>query len=75
MKTISETMVFWLVLCLGVAILAYVMRSMPVSIVSSIGFCVASFQIYEEEADMFILAMLWMIAFTLPFAVERKRTR
>ena len=72
---ITETMVMWLVLCVAVAILAYLMRSFPVAVVSSIGFFISSLKIYQEEADFFLMAMLWVVAFTLPFAVDKKKLR
>lgn len=70
---ILETFVIWLILCSVVALLAYMMRSPPVAIVASIGFVIAGMEYYLDENDLFILGMLWMIGFVLPFAVTRKK--
>lgn len=72
---LTETLVFWLVLCVGVAILAYISRSLPIACVSSFGFIIAGMQYYTEDPDIFVLGMLWAIALFLPLAISKKDIR
>lgn len=45
------------------------MRSFPVSIVSSFGLAITGMRYYQDDPDLFVLAMLIMLAFAFPMAV------
>lgn len=45
------------------------MRSFPVSIVSSFGLAITGMRYYQDDPDLFVLAMLLMMAFAFPMAV------
>lgn len=70
-----ETLAMWLMLSVGVAILAWAMRSFPVAVVSSFGFVITGLQYFHDENDFFVLAMMIMIAFTFPMAIRSKGRR
>ena len=67
---IPETLMVWALLVLSVAVLAWFMRSFPVSVVSSFGCFILGMKYYQDvEPDLFVLAMTIMLAFALPMAV------
>lgn len=75
-ETISETLLIWVILSVAVAIVAWVMRSFPVSIVSSFGMFISGMKYYQDEnPDLFVLGMAIMLAFAVPMAVAGRRSR
>lgn len=67
-----ETFAMWLILCGVIAIIAFKMRSFPVATISSFGFLIAGMKWYQEESDLFVLAMLIGLALILPVAAGRE---
>lgn len=70
-----ETLAIWLILCLAVFIIAWIMRSMPISIVSSFGLIITGCKYYLDDPDLFVLAMMFMLAFSLPFVVQSRNNK
>lgn len=70
-------MLIWFALCIAVAFVSWIMRSFPVSIVSSFGLVISGFKYYMDESqDLFVLGMLIMLAFAVPMAVAgRNKSR
>lgn len=65
-----------MILSVAVAIVAWVMRSFPVSIVSSFGMFISGMKYYQDEnPDLFVLGMAIMLAFAVPMAVAGRRSR
>lgn len=65
-----------MILSVAVAIVAWVMRSFPVSIVSSFGMFISGAKYYlDEQPDLFVLGMAIMLAFAVPMAVAGRRSR
>lgn len=64
-----ETFALWLGLCAVLALIAFKIRNMPIAMVSSLGLVIAGMRWYQDEADLFVLGMLWAIALVLPVSV------
>lgn len=61
---IGEMMILAMLLCVGLAIIAYVMRMWPITFISSMGWVIISMQIYDEYEDMLVVGLILMLAFS-----------
>lgn len=59
---IGEMMILAMLLCLGLEILAYIMRMWPVSFISSMGWVIISLQLYQESEDLLVTGLILVLA-------------
>jgi hypothetical protein len=59
---ISEGLIIACVVCVGLTILAYKMRSLPVMFISSIGYLICGLQIFQQTTEILPLILLLMFA-------------
>ena len=64
-----ETFALWLILCAGIAIVAFKTRNLPTAMISSFGFMIAGMKWYADEGDLFVMGMLIALALVLPVSV------
>lgn len=56
--------VFGMLLCIFIAVLAYKQKSPAIMLVSSLGWVILAFQVFHTAQDEFILALMFMVAFS-----------
>lgn len=59
---ISEMMILAMLLCLGLEILAYIMKMWPLSFISSMGWVIISLQLYQESEDLLVTGLILVLA-------------
>ena len=67
----TEGLILAMLLSVALAILAYIMHSLPVMFISSIGWTVSSLQIWEQTAEVLPMALMLMLAFGQFFVIRR----
>ena len=68
----DETMIFAMVLCVGIAIVGYAMKTWPVVFVSSAGWIIVVLRWFEETQDFLIVALVMTLAIGQVFLVQQK---
>lgn len=71
LEWLDPMMVFGMLLCLLIAYIAYKARSPAVMLVSSFGWVILAFQIYQATDDPFIMGLMIMVAFAQFFLPKR----
>lgn len=69
--TMTEGLILAMLLSVALAILAYVMQSLPIIFISSIGWTVSALQIWEQTAEVLPMALMLMLAFGQFFVIRR----
>lgn len=59
---ISEMMILAMLLCVGLAILAYAMRMWPIAFISSMGWVIISLRLFQEQEDYLVTGLILMLA-------------
>ena len=71
---ISEMMILAMLLCLGLEILAYIMRMWPVSFISSMGWVIISLQLYQESEDLLVTGLILVLAVAQIIMIRDRET-
>lgn len=69
---IGEIMILAMLLCVGLTIMAYVMRMWPVAFISSMGWVIISLRLFEEYGDMLISSLVIMFAISQIIMIRDK---
>ena len=59
---ITEGLIIALIVCLGLSILAYLMKSLPFIFISSIGWLICGLEIFQQTEDMLPMFLLFVLA-------------
>ena len=62
---------FGMLLCILLAVIAYKAKSPAVMLISSFGWVILAFQVYEAAQDYLILGLMFMVAFSQFFLAWR----
>lgn len=68
----DETMIFAMVLCVGIAVVGYLMKTWPVVFVSSAGWIIVVLRYFEETGDFLLVALVMTLAIGQVFLVQSK---
>lgn len=60
---ITEALIISCIVCAGLTLLAYVMKSLPFVFISSIGWLICGLQIFQQTEDMLPMLLLFVFAF------------
>ena len=60
---ITESLIIACIVCIGLSILAYLMKSLPIIFISSIGWLICGLKIFQETDDMLPMLLLFVFAF------------
>lgn len=60
---------------LALTILAVRMRSLPIIFISSLGWLIASLQVYEQTAEILPMGLMLMLAFGQFFLINPEKSR
>ena len=60
---ITEALIISCIVCLGLTLLAYKMKSLPIIFISSIGWLVCGLEIFQQTEDMLPMLLLFVFAF------------
>ena len=60
---ITEALIISCIVCIGLSILAYLMKSLPIIFISSIGWLVCGLEIFQQTEDMLPMLLLFVFAF------------
>lgn len=60
---ITESLIIACLVCIGLSILAYLMKSLPIIFISSIGWLVCGLKIFQQTEDVLPLILLLMLSF------------
>ena len=60
---------------LALTFLAVKMRSLPIIFISSLGWLIASLQVYEQTAEILPMVLLMMLAFGQFFLITPEKSR
>ena len=60
---ITESLIIACIVCIGLSILAYLMKSLPFIFISSIGWLICGLQIFQQTEDMLPMMLLFVFAF------------
>lgn len=71
---IGEMMILAMLLCLGLEILAYIMRMWPVSFISSMGWVIISLQLYQESEDLLVTGLILVLAVAQIIMIRDRET-
>ena len=71
---ISEMIILAMLLCLGLEILAYIMKMWPVSFVSSMGWVIISLQLYQESEDLLVTGLILVLAVAQIIMIRDRET-
>lgn len=69
---ISEGLIVALVVALGLLILGYRMKSLPIITISSIGWLISALQLYQQTAEVLPMILLIMLAISQFFILNKK---
>ena len=56
---------------LAIAVIAYMLQSLPLIFMSSVGWSVAALQVFQQTEEILPMALLFMLAFGQFFIVRR----
>ena len=71
---IGEMMILAMLLCLGLEILAYIMKMWPVSFISSMGWVIISLQLYQESEDLLVTGLILVLAVAQIIMIRDRET-
>ena len=60
---ISEGLIIACLVCIALSILAYIMKSLPVIFISSIGWLICGLKIFQQTEDMLPMLLLFVLSF------------
>ena len=60
---ITEALIISCIVCVGLSILAYLMKSLPFIFISSIGWLICGLQIFQQTEDMLPMFLIFVFAF------------
>lgn len=60
---ITEGLAIACIVCIGLSILAYLMKSLPIIFVSSIGWLICGLEIFQQTEDMLPMFLLFVFSF------------
>lgn len=63
---------FGMLLCILLAVIAYKMKSPAVMLISSFGWVILAFQVFETAEDYLVLGLMFMVAFSQFFLAWRE---
>ena len=59
---ITEGLIIAMLLCVGLAVLAVKMRSLPVIFISSVGWTICGLQIWQQTEEILPMLLVFMLA-------------
>ena len=59
---ITEGLIIAMLLCVGLAVLAVKMRSLPVIFISSVGWTICGLQIWQQTEEVLPMLLVFMLA-------------
>lgn len=68
----TEGLIIAMIISAALALLAVKMRSLPVIFISSIGWCVAALQVFQQTEEVLPMMLLLMLAFSQFFLIRRE---
>lgn len=60
---ITEGLIIACLACIGLSILAYAMKSLPIIFISSIGWLICGLEIFQQTEDVLPMLLLFMLSF------------
>lgn len=60
---ISEGLIIGCIVCIGLSLLAYKMKSLPVIFISSIGYLICGLEIFQQTEEILPMMLLLVFAF------------
>ena len=60
---ITESLIIACIVCIGLSLLAYIMKSLPLVFISSIGWLICGLKIFQQTEDMLPMMLLFVFAF------------
>lgn len=68
----TEGLIIAMIIAGALALLAWKMNSLPVIFISSIGWCVAGLQVFQQTEEVLPMLLLLMLAFSQFFLIRRE---
>lgn len=60
---------------IGLAVVGYKMRSLPVMFISSLGWLISALQVYSQTSEVLPMALLLMLSVSQFFLIQSKEMR
>lgn len=60
---ITEGLIIACLVCIALSILAYIMKSLPIVFISSIGWLICGLKIFQQTEDMLPMLLLFVLSF------------
>lgn len=60
---ITEGLIIACLVCIALSIMAYLMKSLPIIFVSSIGWLICGLEIFQQTEDMLPMLLLFVLSF------------
>ena len=60
---ITEALIISYLVCIGLTIIAYMMKSLPFIFISSIGWLICGLQTFQQTEDMLPMVLLFVLSF------------
>lgn len=70
-EALGDATILSMLVCIGLALVAYRTRMLPVMVVSSLGWIIIGLQIYENLESLLALALIFMLAISQIFMVVK----
>lgn len=67
----TEGLIIAMLAALAIAVIAYMLQSLPLIFMSSVGWSVAALQVFQQTEEILPMALLFMLAFGQFFIVRR----
>lgn len=71
-EALGDVIVLSMLLCIGLTVIAFKLRSLPVMVLSSLGWVVVAGEIFTITESLLPLALIYMLAIAQPFLVVSK---
>lgn len=68
----TEGLIVAMIIAAALTLLAVRMHSLPVIFISSIGWCVAALQVFDQTEEILPMMLLLMLAFSQFFLIRRE---
>ena len=67
----TEGLIIAMLAALAIAVIAYMLQSLPLIFMSSVGWSVAALQVFQQTEEILPMTLLFMLAFGQFFIVRR----